>query len=561
MSSRKSIGMQQKRKPNPNKKKSSSFNFFRKPNNSGVKTFSEQKDQRPESRYTSLKANNNDLAKALERSHVRESELKDQISQLQDDNLDLIKKLQCLKESEEQGKLQFCYHQRIFLEKLIEAVEVLTNASFCSGESKAQEEMDVVDYGVNRKDTVHLDDKELREHQPIQDSFVTLRERRTGKDDAEAWNDSMFDLNREMQHQSAIDEEVKFGGHGTNAQSDFKNQCDKQPSDSSQCNSCNEGLPDEARSTGRSLVNRSVACWVEQRPELLVNLATSGTDGSLTMDVDIDTVEANGTVSEHSSMNVMKEQKSATSLLLRPIDCEERLGQEWTSGNNILDIIPASSNRRERSFVILDESQTNQGTTNNLFAAQNSPLYSPSCVLGKPVKDKVIRTQSIGDRRDLKRRQLKDKRERKRNNKLRINSSRMNIQRENKSNHGQMLIPLEDKENVDPCRLKSRSVKRSAAERVHIQGGCCSPMAKVVKRLLTPMHTRSPMMRRQSRHKRQVSYVEPSLNKKLRRGDPCTDSTLYNSPHFGHKLRSIGHNLKRSPLADLGGMISEEHID
>ena len=241
-----------------------------------------------------------------------------------------------------------------------------------------------------------------------------------------------------------------------------------------------------------------------------MNLAQSGTDGSLTMDVDIDTIEAHGTVSEHSSMNVMKEQKSATSLLHRPIDCEERLGQDWTSGNNVLDIIPAPIDCRERGFVILDESQT---TSSNLFAAQNSSLYSPNCVLREPVRDNVARTESIGERRDLKRRQLKDKRERKRNNKLRINNSRLNIQRENKSNHGQMFISLEDKENVDPCRLKSQSVKRSATDRVHIEGGRCSPMAQVVKRLLTPMHTRSPMMRRQSRHKRQVSYAEPSLSK------------------------------------------------
>ena len=61
--------------------------------------------------------------------------------------------------------MQFCYHQRKFLEKLIEAVEVLANASFCSGEGKGLKEMDVVDYGVNREETVRLDGKDLKEHQ------------------------------------------------------------------------------------------------------------------------------------------------------------------------------------------------------------------------------------------------------------------------------------------------------------------------------------------------------------------------------------------------------------
>jgi len=50
------------------------------------------------------------------------------------------------------------------------------------------------------------------------------------------------------------------------------------------------------------------------------------------------------------------------------------------------------------------------------------------------------------------------------------------------------------------------------------------------------------------------------LFRKLRRGDPMTDSSLYTSPHFGYKKKSKLQQ-SRPPLMQIGGSIAEEKWD
>jgi len=115
----------------------------------------------------------------------------------------------------------------------------------------------------------------------------------------------------------------------------------------------------------------------------------------------------------------------------------------------------------------------------------------------------------------------------------------------------QLYLAQENKENLDlSCEQKRHRGLYSHNLR-------CSPVANVVKRIFSPIRSRSPMLRRESRNKRKVSYAEPSLSKKLRRGDPMTDSSLYTSPHFGYKKKSKLQQ-SRPPLMQIGGSIAEE---
>ena len=71
----------------------------------------------------------------------------------------------------------------------------------------------------------------------------------------------------------------------------------------------------------------------------------------------------------------------------------------------------------------------------------------------------------------------------------------------------QIRLPRGDKENISPFFDQKR------LKRLRSDNGCCSPVAKVMKRMFSPMRSRSPLLRRESRVKRKVSYTEPSLIK------------------------------------------------
>ena len=71
----------------------------------------------------------------------------------------------------------------------------------------------------------------------------------------------------------------------------------------------------------------------------------------------------------------------------------------------------------------------------------------------------------------------------------------------------QMYLAQEDKENIDlSCEQKRR-------RGLYNHNLCCSPVANVVRRMFSPIHSRSPMLCREPRNKRKVSYAEPSLSK------------------------------------------------
>ena len=65
----------------------------------------------------------------------------------------------------------------------------------------------------------------------------------------------------------------------------------------------------------------------------------------------------------------------------------------------------------------------------------------------------------------------------------------------------------EDKENIGLLRDQKR------IERLHNKNVFCSPVANVVRRMFSPLQSKSPLVRRESRKKRKVSYAEPSLIK------------------------------------------------
>ena len=66
---------------------------------------------------------------------------------------------------------------------------------------------------------------------------------------------------------------------------------------------------------------------------------------------------------------------------------------------------------------------------------------------------------------------------------------------------------LEEKENTGfLCDQKRHAC-------LHNHNLCCSPVAHVVRRMFSPICSKSPLVRRESRSKRKVSYTEPSLSK------------------------------------------------
>ena len=76
-----------------------------------------------------------------------------------------------------------------------------------------------------------------------------------------------------------------------------------------------------------------------------------------------------------------------------------------------------------------------------------------------------------------------------------------------KSRTAQLCPAQEDKENTSfLCDQKRHRY-------LHNHNLCCSPVANVVKRMFSPIRSRSPFVRRESRSKRKVSYTEPSLSK------------------------------------------------